>query len=468
MRAGLFWTGVAAFLLASRLAHFDILWADEDYHLAAAIQMLHGKMLYRDVWYDKPPLAALLALLFGAYPGWPLRIAGTLVALGSCGLAFGLASGIWSRREGFCAAGLLAFFQVFYLAPAIMPFEPDTLMIAPHLAAVWLAWRRRFLWAGAAAALAFLLSPKGMFVLAACALWGEAESLILLCAGFALPCAAVALWLWLAEALPPYFDQVWRWGFLYAASPPGPNPAAIPDWMGFHAALVLGAGWFWWKDRTGAGMRLLAWTGIALVAASISGRFAPRYFDIVLTALAIPSARGIAMLPARRMIWAILAITLAVPAARFGPRYIQLAVESLRGQPHAWADVAMDQESRRAAAWLSSQARQGETLFIWGYRPNIAAYTRMPIASRFWDSQPVTGVPADRHLSDSRPVAADWAQRNRGELARSMPAFVVDGLGAYNPALDIHRFEDLAQWLAGYCEAARIGKITIYRVCSSP
>src|SRR5262249_13552939 len=43
-------------VLASRLCHVNLLWADEDYHLAAAIQTLHGKLPYRDFWYDKPPL----------------------------------------------------------------------------------------------------------------------------------------------------------------------------------------------------------------------------------------------------------------------------------------------------------------------------------------------------------------------------------------------------------------------------
>jgi hypothetical protein len=238
--------------------------------------------------------------------------------------------------------------------------------------------------------------------------------------------------------------------------------------MGFHAALVLAAAWFWWKDRDSPRTRLLLWTGVMFLSASISGRFAPRYFDAVLAALVIPAARGTAMLAKNRVAMTLLAIALAIPTARFGPRYIALAVESLRGQPHLWSDVAMDQESRRASAWLNSQAAKGDTLFIWGYRPNVVAYTRMPIASRFWDSQPITGVPADRHLKDAEPVAAEWAASNRAELAKTRPTFIVDGLSAYNPALDIHKFGDLAQWLAGYCEATHVQRITIYRVCSSP
>ena len=111
MNRKLFWGGLAAALLLSRLAHVGILWADEDYHLAAAIQMLYGKIPYRDFWYDKPPLAALAAFLFGAFPGWPLRVAGSAVALGACFAAFRLATELWAAREGYWAAGLQGFFK---------------------------------------------------------------------------------------------------------------------------------------------------------------------------------------------------------------------------------------------------------------------------------------------------------------------------------------------------------------------
>src|SRR5438105_13230843 len=99
-----FWVSLIGALLLSRLCHLNILWADEDYHLAAAIQMLHGKMLYRDLWYDKPPLSAITALLFGAWPGWPLRLFTGLYAATACGVAFRFSSALWGRRGGFSAA----------------------------------------------------------------------------------------------------------------------------------------------------------------------------------------------------------------------------------------------------------------------------------------------------------------------------------------------------------------------------
>ena len=125
----------------------------------------------------------------------------------------------------------------------------------------------------------------------------------------------------------------------------------------------------------------------------------------------------------------------------------------------------MDQESAEADRLLRGSARRGDTLFIWGYRPNIAVYSGLPAASRFWDSQPITGVPADRHLSDATPVAGDLARRNRLELVKSSPSFVVDGLSAYNPTLDIHKYPDLAEWFARYCEVGRAGLIVIHQRC---
>jgi 4-amino-4-deoxy-L-arabinose transferase-like glycosyltransferase len=160
-----FWVGLTGVLLLSRLCHVNILWADEDYHLAAAVQILHGKMLYRDLWYDKPPLTAFVAILFGAWSGWPLRIAGTGIAAASCAIAFRFASDLWSRKEGYWAAGALAFAVIFYLPSATIPLEPDTLMILPHLAAVYLAWNQRPLAAGFAAGLAFAMNIKGATIL---------------------------------------------------------------------------------------------------------------------------------------------------------------------------------------------------------------------------------------------------------------------------------------------------------------
>lgn len=455
-RSALFWPGLSAAILISRLAQAHVLWADEDYHLASAIQVLWNKMPYRDFWYDKPPLNLLFYFLFGARTGVVLRVADAAFVILCCALAFRLASALWSRREGFWAAGALAFFSIFYLAPGVIPEEPDTLMLAPHLAAIYFAVRRRPLLAGVCAGLAFQLSVKGALVLISAALFTEAlftetAALAMLLVGFLLPNVAVAAWLAITGSVAPYLEQVWRWGLLDAGLPrPGLGLATVLGWFGFHAALLIAAIWYWARDRRPEVLKTLAWASVSMAGAAVGLRFAPRYFMLLLPALAIPAARGFTQAP--QALRLLIAVTLLVPAIRFS---------------HISApDTAMDRESFSAAQIIHAQARPGDTIFIWGYRPDVVAYTRLPVAARIWDSQPLTGVPANRHLSDGHSADPGWAAHNRSEIVSSRPTFLVDGLSLYNPLLDIHRYPELADWLMQYCPAGRTGLTVVYRVCA--
>ncbi len=472
-----FWITLTGILLASRLCHVNILWADEDYHLAAGIQMLRGKMLYRDLWYDKPPLNAILALLFGAWPGWPLRIAASLIALASCVVAYRFAAAVWSRREGYWAAAALAFSLVFYLPSATIPLEPDTLMILPQLAAVYLAWQRKPFAAGVTAGLAFAMNIKGLLVLVVCLMFAPTGWLWMV-AGFLAPNVFLMAWLAWTHALPAYIESVWRWGILYAGAPPGDSPVdsalvRLRNWLGFHTFLVLPAAWYWLREKElGQKRKMFAWAATSMAAAGVGWRFSPHYLNQLLPPLAIAAARGMSLLAEekrtglRRWGTVALAVAAVIPLIRFGPRYLLLAADDFAGRPHEWRDAALDQESRQAAALVRQIAQAGDTIFVWGYRPNVVVYTRLPVASRMWESQPLTGVPADRHLGDARSVDPEWARQNRAELVRSSPSILVDGLSAYNPTLSIGGYPDLAEWFHRYCLAGHAGGIAVYRVCA--
>ena len=110
----------------------------------------------------------------------------------------------------------------------------------------------------------------------------------------------------------------------------------------------------------------------------------------------------------------------------------------------------LDRDSRTVSEWIEAHKLPGDTLFVWGYRPDVFAYTRMPTAGLFWDSQPLTGVPADRHLSESTSLIPEWAANNRGDLVGSHPTFVVDGLSRLNPKLAIEQYPELLEWLRQY------------------
>ncbi len=462
---GLFLLALFALVLAARLCHLDILWAEETLPLAAAAQMAHGKALYRDVWFDKPPLLGWTYLVWGARDGLPLRLAGALYALLACWMAWRFAHDLWGRREALWAAGLLAFYLVFDIPSAVTPLAADLLMLAPHLGAVWLAWRGRAFWSGVLAGIAFLVNAKGVFVLAACALW-NVRALPWLLAGFAVPNALAAGLLWSQGALGAYGEQVWKWGRIYAAgtfveAPWTNGLLRTAHWLGFHAALAIGAVWFWWRDPKAERARWAAWAVISLAAVAVGWRFFPRYYFQLLPLAALAGARGLALMGRRRAI--AVGALLLVPLVRFGPRYALLARDLIAGRPSVWVDTGMDRDSRRAAQLARQWSAAGDTLFVWGFRPELYIYTGLPAAARFLDSQPLTGVPADRHLTQSQPVEGESTRARRAELAATHPALIVDGLGPFNPRLAIGAYADLRAWLAEYREVARTDLTVIYR-----
>ena len=207
-----------------------------------------------------------------------------------------------------------------------------------------------------------------------------------------------------------------------------------------------------------SGERRWRWIGLA---GDLGGRgraghaVFPRYYFRLLPVVVLMAARGFTLMLGRRR--ELVALLLLIPLTRFAPSYYRGPTDT------TWRDIAMDNASRAAAAFLRERAHPGDTLFVWGYRPEIYVYSGLHAATVYLDSQPLTGVPADRHLTQSAPVETDEAARRRAELTRSRPTFVVDGLGLYNPRLAIGATRSLQEWLAGYEEIGRVGQAVIYR-----
>lgn len=464
MKPAVFFLLLCLLLAGARLCHIDILWAEENLPMAAAAQILAGKGLYREIWFDKPPLVPAVYLIWAVRTGWVLRVAGSLYVLVCCAIAYKFARDLWSEREGYWAAGLLGFYLTFDIHSAVIPLAADLLMLAPHLAAVYLAWRGNAFWSGAAAGVGFLINAKSVFVLAACALW-SVRGLPFLAAGFMVPNVIGAAWLWSASALIPYYEQVWKLGRLYAsetfvANPLGNAAIRTVNWLGFHAPLMIAAVWFWSRDRVLGRWRWLAWVALSLAAVAAGWRFFPRYYFQLLPVLVIAASRGLAVADKKRRL---ILLFLVIPLIRFGPRYLLLARDLLTGQAHQWADVAMDQDSREAARLARTETTKDDTLFVWGYRPELYIYTGLPAATRFLESQPLTGVFADRHLTQSRPLAPELTRANRAELAQSRPTMILDGLGPYNPKLAIGNYEDLRPWFSQYRAVGRSGMTILYK-----
>lgn len=455
-RRAAFWAGCFALLLAVRLCHWRVLWVDEAYGLAAARRILEGAQLYRDVWFDKPPLYAWIYLAWGAEAGLALRLGGAVFALGCCWLAARTADSMFGRREGYTAGALMAFFLAFDHPSSLISLAPDLLLIPFALGAVWAAHSGRPAVAGMVAAAGLLANAKALVLLPVILIWRPRDAARTI-AGYAVLAAGV----WLAAG--DWLEPVWQWGAMYSREALFANPLAegavrTANWAGFHAALVIGAA-IYFARREDGWWRMAAWivAGFAMVAAGM--RFFPRYYFALLPALTLAAARGIC-LPKRKWVTLMLAAALAVPAVRFGARHIGTA----RGETGAMRDLALFTDARQAAPAIGKRAKPGDTLLVWGYRPELNVMAGLPGATRFLDSQPLTGVIADRHLGDSTASAPELAARFRHELTGTRPTFIADGLGPLNPALAIDRYADLREWLARYEPVAETKGFRIYRL----
>lgn len=452
-----------------RFTHVRLLWADEDYHIAAALNILHRKVPYRDFWYDKPPLSALYYVLIGGHGGWLLRALDAAYVMTACGISYQMAKLWWGETEALISACVLSFFLAFYLPSAVIPFAADAVMLVPHLLAMYSAAAGRPFWAGVWAGIAFLANIKGAIVLAAAALWAFPQ-IALPVLGFMLPVALSAGVLYVLGGWPAYVEQVWRWGLLYASGSPVLHPWSngllrTVNWAGFHAALIV-AGFFGFRRlRKTLQWKLGAWIVLSYAGVALGARFAPHYFLQLLPPVVLASSFGITRLVKTRSRIGILLIALAllVPFVRFGPRYVGLAWDDLRRVQPNWSDVLMDLDSQAVARQIRDRAASGDTLFVWGYRPDMYVYTRMVSDSRFWDSQPLTGVAADRHLYATTAIYGGPAAANRWELTRSRPTWVVDGLGLLNPRLAPGGYRELRDWLAHYRLVGRTKLSLIYR-----
>ncbi len=426
-------------------------------------------MPYRDFWYDKPPLSALYYLLIGGHSGWLLRLLDAAYILAACALCYRLARLWWSQAEAFTAALLFAFFTTFYLPSTVIPFAADATMLLPHLAAIYFAARRQAFWAGIFTGIAFLANAKALFVLLVCALWLWPDWL-LLGIGFAVPTASAAATLYLLGAWHGYIEQVWRWGFIYAQGSPVTHPFPLgitrtADWLGFHSALALGAAFAFTRFSRTEKWKLGAWLALSFGAVCLGTRFAPHYFLQLLPGMVIAASRGIVLAYRRfgKRVVVVLGVCLLIPLIRFGPRYATLAFDNLTSQRPNWIDVNLDLDSQDVANVLRPLSDPGDTLFVWGYRPDIYVFTRLIPPGLFWDSQPLTGVPADRHLHATDAIYSGPAAANRMQLIQTHPTWVIDGLGLLNPKLRPEVYPELKQWMGEYRLVGRTKLSLIYR-----
>lgn len=166
---------VVAFLL--RIFYAGHLFQDDGLWFTAGEELLRGKALYREIYFDKPPalplLYALLFKLFGAHI-LTIRLFTILYSLAVGFALYRFGAFLYDKRIGLLAAAMFVFFSTTYLTGHFQGLNTDFLMTLPYvLGAYWFARscsdakngkRLRYAYAaGIAVGVAFQTNPKALF-----------------------------------------------------------------------------------------------------------------------------------------------------------------------------------------------------------------------------------------------------------------------------------------------------------------
>lgn len=242
-----------------RIAYSGHLFEDDGLWFTAGEELLRGKSLYREIYFDKPPgLALVYAVLFWVFGAHILtiRLFTILYAVAVSGFLYWFGSRLYNQRTGLIAAAMFAIFSTTYSTGHFQGLNTDFLMVLPYtVGAYFLADSRKrssgndrtkagwlAVTGGALAGVAFQINPKAVLDLAffgvilgvsrwlpklspgrragamppdtsisALRLFGLAVT------GFvagALPFLLYIVW---TDSLGGYFSYVWDWGARYGA-----------------------------------------------------------------------------------------------------------------------------------------------------------------------------------------------------------------------------------------------------------
>ena len=165
--------GAVAFIL--RIFYAGHLYEDEGLWFTAAEEIVRGKALYREIYFDKPPgLAMVYALLFEVFGAHliTIRLFTIAYSIAISAVLYLFGSRLYDRRVGLLAAGLFAVFSTTYTTGHVQGLGTDFLMALPYTAGAFLfvlarldstrqAWRAAL--GGTMVGVAFQINPKGIF-----------------------------------------------------------------------------------------------------------------------------------------------------------------------------------------------------------------------------------------------------------------------------------------------------------------
>lgn len=340
-----------SFLL--RIVYSGHLCEDDGLWFTSAEQMLRGKALFREIYFDKPPALPLLYAACFSLLGSHIiviRLLTIIYSIAISGVLYLFGSKLYGNREGLLAAVLFAFFSTNPVNNHFQSLNTDFLMMLPYTAAAYFFVRashegsvRWALFGGVLTGLATQANPKGLFAVLffaillllvvagarmsfpadlsknrfrqrlrleiAARLFGMAVAGVV--AG-ALPFIVYVAW---TRSLAEYWVDVWQWGAAYSGYYPISRlvTRGVPltaQYLALNNTLLIGlifvAASVYRRLRSDreradgaiplefrSDATLLIWFAVSFAGLAFGWRFYSNYFFQILPSLCLLGARGL-------------------------------------------------------------------------------------------------------------------------------------------------------------------------------
>ncbi|MBI2346421.1 MAG: hypothetical protein HYV03_05985 [Deltaproteobacteria bacterium] len=429
-----------------------IITKDEGYWWTIGNAVARGGLLYRDAADNKPPIFfAIYAAAVGLFGTGAMAALHLLVTVGNGFILYilhRLARRAYGEAVGIGVACCYLTLQGAFIAQELLAANSENLMMPWLVAALacYVAAQQRPAWwrylaCGICIGVAAGIRQTGIAMLGLVWLhtalarrpWRQATAEALLAGS-----GTAIVWI----AIGAYFAwrgtlaDLWFWNVTLNRAYVGePVPLTAIIWEGTWktGAIVAAGGLVWWMALAAFGHARSLWREgsvwvlffLTMVGTVCVGwRFSHHYYIQLFPALALLA--GWAMAWHRRagrscwpMPWRLSLLCLAVPFFGFMAEGYYRWHQEVRGGPRP--------KVRAVATWLREHSTPSDTLFLWGYYPEIHYYSGLANASRHIESHIVTGQLREVHvtaaLGDVTTRLWDWLD---SDFAAHPPTWIAD------------------------------------------
>jgi len=461
---------------------------DEGTYATIAQGLLDGKIPYRDLFDNKPPLVygwyAFSFLLFGENVMAPRIVAAVLLSLTALAL-FAQARMVFGRGVAYIAT-------VVFVTATGLPFvalhaNTEAYMLLPLVASLTaftlgmrsgrLGW---FLLAGVLSGVAIMTKQVAVWNLLALAIvavfwrWRSPDAVVsrpaplcFLLAGAGTAVALIATPFFAVGALGDlvYANVSYNWLYVRFLTL-GERLLDLAAGMAFISALaapliagsLLGLAVVLRARRPAAYYLFVAWAAASAVGVATGGRFFPHYFLHLVPAMAVLTAMllyerfrdRLAHPPGRALIAAGVALALVALATNGAMRLAPWRTEQ-RVAPNVFEQKRWEWSSRDLGAYIAERTDPDDTIFNLGREPQIYFYAdRRPAVQYFYDWA---------YQYDERTLAVTV-----DALRREKPVYIIDSIQPplFVPAQRSAAFEKLLD--DEYDYAGRVYFADLYRL----